>query len=347
MRTIISMSCIMVAVLALVACERSASTSDEPQPTPTPVVMVVTATSDPNAATPTPVVMVVTATPVPQVAAEPTIPPTPTVPLTPTATMTPTMPPTATPTPLPPTATPTPTMPPDAGLVTHGGNMRLAPGSETVVGQVCPDDQFQFTMVQGEWYQIRITQTSVDCVPERVQVGNTGWVHMSLLSAPQVAVVTATPLPTPTPTPTPDVIPINQSQRIGPIRNADREEVFSTEITVKSIKWASQSGYSQPKPGNVFLLVHLRVTNLGPDTQRSVYTSDFEIMTGSGSILGDRLFLDLADDCRLDLVDLVAGGSVEGCVAYEVPDTGKISLIFAPYQYDGYGAGRYLAFPLR
>ncbi len=194
-------------------------------------------------------------------------------------------------------------------------------------------------------YRIQVEQPAADCVPEHVGMGTEGWVHMSLLSEPRIAVLTATPLPTPTPGPM--VFDVNQTQQIGPIWNESRDETYSTAITLQKVLWATESGYSEPKTGFVYVVVYVRVTNNGPDMQRSVYTSDFEVKTGSGSLLGDNGFLDLVDDCDLDLVDLVPGGSVEGCIAYEVPETGRLDLVFAPYQYDSFGAGRYLSFNLR
>jgi hypothetical protein len=202
-------------------------------------------------------------------------------------------------------------------------------------------------MVQGEWYKIHVDQTFAECVPERVREGTVGWVHASLLSSPAVAVTTATPLPTPTHTPTPDFIPVNQSQRIGPIWNESRDEEYSTEITLQKVKWSDGEGYDEPKDGYVYVVAYVRVANLGPDTQRYVSERYFQVLTGSGALLDYDYISGLTNDCDMDTVDLVAGGSTEGCVGFEVPSSGQVSLIFAPYQYNALGDGRYLAFRLR
>jgi hypothetical protein len=52
-------------------------------------------------------------------------------------------------------------------------------------------------------------------------------------------------------------------------------------------------------------------------------------------------------DCDLGMVDLVAGGTISGCVVFEVPETGSLELIYAPYQFGNLEPGRYLSFQLR
>ena len=106
------------------------------------------------------------------------------------------------------------------------------------------------------------------------------------------------------------------------------------------------SGFLEPKTGNVFLLVYVTVNNLGPGTLYSLYTTDFQVRDANGVLKGDT-FLLAAEDCGLDLVDLMPGGVVSGCIGFEVPETGGIELIYAPYQYEGLQPGRYLSFKLR
>jgi hypothetical protein len=70
--------------------------------------------------------------------------------------------------------------------VTNGGNLRsevrVAP--DTVVGQVCLDDQVEILEEQGGWYRIRVFAPAGDCVPERVSAGTEGWISGTLLSQP-------------------------------------------------------------------------------------------------------------------------------------------------------------------
>lgn len=104
----------------------------------------------------------------------------------------------------PATPVPTATLAPDGGRVVNGGFMRETPNGNTIA-QVCPNDSVTFLNTQGEWYTVRVEQIGADCVPDRVQVGNIGWVHQSLLTAPIAAVATTTPLP-PTATPLPQPV---------------------------------------------------------------------------------------------------------------------------------------------
>ncbi len=52
-------------------------------------------------------------------------------------------------------------------------------------------------------------------------------------------------------------------------------------------------------------------------------------------------------ECEMDSVDLMANGSVSGCFGFEVPISGELELIYAPYKYEGLEPGRYLSFKLR
>jgi hypothetical protein len=75
-----------------------------------------------------------------------------------------------------------------AGRVINGGNLRSEPriAPETVVGQVCPQDQVEILTsqeppVQG-WSRIRITTTGTDCDSNRVAIGVEGWLSDTLLA---------------------------------------------------------------------------------------------------------------------------------------------------------------------
>lgn len=252
----------------------------------------------------------------------------------PTATTEPTVAPT-----LPaPTPTVQVVMGPDMGTVTHGGNLREAPGG-AVLGQLCPGDVFTYLHSQGEWYTIRIESVATDCVPDRVKAGNIGWVHQSLLTPPQVAI------PTTTPAPTPEVQAFNQTQTIGPIRQPLSDERYSTEITLLQVRWSKGSGFSAADSGKVYALATMRVKNLGPNGQRNVSTMMFKALDSRGALNDAEHYY--GDDCEMEWVDLTAGGAIEGCIAFEVPEGGKLSLIYAPYLFENLTPGRYLSFTIR
>lgn len=155
-----------------------------------------------------------------------------------------------------------------------------------------------------------------------------------------------TPRPTqpPPPTATPRFSPI--TKKIGPIRETSRDEVFTVNVTVTDIQWSNGGFLSEPKPGFTFLIVHVRVQNLGPGTVHSLYTTDFQVKDANGALRGDSFAPDTSD-CGLDLVDLTAGGSVEGCIGFEVPTTGRLEFIYAPFQFEGLKPGRYVSIVVR
>src|SRR6266508_3284156 len=103
----------------------------------------------------------------------------------------------------------------------HLTEPRISP--ETVIGQLCPNDQVDFLSQQlvgaDRWYRVRLTQRAKDCVSTHVALGAEGWASTILVSDPsypveqyaQVANITlptaivlptATPRPTATPKPT-------------------------------------------------------------------------------------------------------------------------------------------------
>ena len=150
--------------------------------------------------------------------------------------------------------------------------------------------------------------------------------------------------PEPTSTPTPEFQP--QTQKIGPIRDSTRDEEYTVEITLKSIQWSMGDRYAQPKPGNVYAIVDLRVKNLGPGPNRYVGLGDFKVLDANGRLIDDD-YETIIKDCDFEVVDLIAGGSAEGCFLFEVPSSGQVDLIYAPYKYEGLEPGRYLSFNLR
>jgi hypothetical protein len=152
--------------------------------------------------------------------------------------------------------------------------------------------------------------------------------------------------PTQTPAATATPAFAAQTQQIGPIWDSLHDESFSMQITLTDVQWSGGDGYAKPKSGQVFVITYLRVKNLGPGASRSVGPLDFKVLDANGALRDDE-YQTFARDCWLEFVDLIVGGSIEGCIAFEVPDTGEVSLIYAPFRYEGLRPGRYLSFTLR
>jgi len=158
-----------------------------------------------------------------------------------------------------------------------------------------------------------------------------------------------TPRPTNTriPTKTPTATFVVQTKTIGPIYDSLRDCMYSVEITINNVEWFLQAGYSEPKLGNTYVVVHIKVVNQGPGSVRSFGPSDFQVKDAN-NVLRDYEYLSiLRDTCWLDRVDLMKGAILEGCVSFEVPKEGLIEFIYAPFQYEGLEPGRYLSFVIR
>lgn len=154
-------------------------------------------------------------------------------------------------------------------------------------------------------------------------------------------------LPTLTPTVRPTPAFVAQTQKLGPIRETSRDEEYTVQITVRNVNFSSGSGLDKPRSGNVYVVVYVSVQNMGPGTIHSLYTSDFQVKDANGVVRNEDYIYSLARDCNLPLVDLAAGGKLEGCITFEVPSTGKLEFIYAPYKYEGLKPGRYLSFIIR
>lgn len=153
---------------------------------------------------------------------------------------------------------------------------------------------------------------------------------------------TNTPIPTVTSTSTPKI----EVKKLGPIRDSYRDETFTAQISLDSARFTSGSGFSKPKAGYVFVIVEVTVKNLGPSPMHSVSGYGFQVRDSNGA-LRESGYVSEAYECRMDLVDLAANGSISGCIGFEVPIAGALELIYAPYRYEGLQPGRYLSFKIR
>ena len=154
---------------------------------------------------------------------------------------------------------------------------------------------------------------------------------------------TATSVPSPTPVPE---VERNETKKIGPILDSSRSEQYTLEVTLKRIRFSNGDWLTKPKPGRVFVAVDLRFKNLGPGAVRSVSDMDLQVLDANGALQGTA-YTSFGRECDFRLSDLTAGGSVEGCAEFEIPTTGRVELVYAPFRYEGLKEGRYLKFILR
>jgi len=152
--------------------------------------------------------------------------------------------------------------------------------------------------------------------------------------------------PSPTLTPTPVAITINETKELGPIWNSSRDESFIAKITVHQVRYDSGDEFSRPKQGFVYAIVDATVTNLGPSPMRFVGSFSFQVRDANGALRGSTVH-PYYNECEMDTVDLGPDGSVSGCIGFQVPEEGRLELIYAPYMYEGLEPGRYLSFTIR
>jgi hypothetical protein len=196
-----------------------------------------------------------------------------------------------------------------------------------------------------------IDQISLDDLMRYAQIMDTRIVdnppNINLTLLPNITpVVNPTETTTPMAAPTPTSQVIEQSQTLGPIWNETRDESYSVTITVHNVRYSIGEEYNAPRSGYVYAIIDVTINNLGPNPIRSIGPYDFQILDANGALRDDE-YISEARDCRLDLVDLSPGGTISGCIGFEVPVDGKLEFIYAPYRYEGLEPGRFLSFLIR
>lgn len=164
-------------------------------------------------------------------------------------------------------------------------------------------------------------------------------------SEPALPSATWTPTPTARPTNTQTFQP--ELKTIGPVSDSIHDTTYSMQISVTKLAWLLHDTYANPKPGNIYLIVYIQARNLGPGSVRAFGAPDFQVLDANG-IVHDYTYLSATmNTCRLDTEDIIPNGVIEGCVTFEVPETGEIQFLFAPFRNEGLVQGRYLSFILR
>jgi hypothetical protein len=116
---------------------------------------------------------------------------------------------------------------------------------------------------------------------------------------------------------------------------------------VHEVKWWHGDELETPKEGNVFAFVNLSIRNLGPGIAHGIGPSEFQTRDEDGVLRAEEYAAFLRDEYMESGVDLMPDARVSGWVSFQVPKTGSIDLILAPYRTNKFGEGRYLSFKLR
>ncbi len=118
----------------------------------------------------------------------------------------------------------------------------------------------------------------------------------------------------------------NKSEEINSKEEEQQEEEFyiGDEIimgdyilTVDKTENSKGTDYDKPKKGNEFLVISVTIKNNGDD---EIYYNpyDFSVQNGNGQV-NDITFTSIDSDTALNSGKLIAGGSVSGTLAFEVP----------------------------
>lgn len=272
--------------------------------------------------------------------------------LMPSPTSTSTNTPTSTRTPTPsPTATVTIATPTIATVVADGGlSGQLTiyyTNIENANARSCPNTSCDVVKQLSRGTPVGV----VEIVDGENVLGSDKWFHTKLPEGDAYlheSVLGSTPPPratnTPTITRTPTKAP--ETKQLGPIYDSLYNETISVVMTVSSVKFSRGDSFTRPGRGNTFVIVEVSFQNLGPGIARFIGPTAFKVRDSNGA-LRDSAYVPEATYCEMDYVDLQAGGSIGGCIGFEVPETGSLELLYAPYYFDNLEEGRYLRFKLR
>lgn len=100
-------------------------------------------------------------------------------------------------------------------------------------------------------------------------------------------------------------------------------------LTVDKTKKSAGTEFDKPKKGNEFLIISVTIKNNGED-EINYNPYDFTVQNGNGQV-NDITFTMVDSDTALSSGKLIAGGSVSGTLAFEVPkDDKKLLLRYQP-----------------
>jgi len=150
---------------------------------------------------------------------------------------------------------------------------------------------------------------------------------------------TVTMTKTVTPTPTATTIGINNPAKVGEpviVRIKSYGGTKTVEVTVvdyirgekanEMIKDANMFN-DEPKPGHEYLLVKVRVRYIDGSEMLSVNPFDFKVVIGGA--MYDYEWVVMPDETpKLESVDLLPGGKVEGWLPFMVPENQKVLIAY-------------------
>jgi hypothetical protein len=125
----------------------------------------------------------------------------------------------------------------------------------------------------------------------------------------------------------------------------DRGEEYSLEVTLDTVRWFRGS-YRKPLPDHIFVVATVTVTNAGPGVARSAGPADFHARAADDALRAGEYIADIAD-CQLPSRPLQAGESIAGCISFEAPESGRLEIIFMPFDLAPMLSPRWVSFTLR
>jgi Domain of unknown function (DUF4352) len=106
----------------------------------------------------------------------------------------------------------------------------------------------------------------------------------------------------------------NQVAKVGQTITVD-----SVAATLVSAKTLAADEFTKPKPGNQFIVVHIKMVNNGSD-EKDYNPFDFHAKSGSGNITDEEIPPSTyTANNELNSGKLSAGGTVEGDIVFQVP----------------------------
>lgn len=114
-------------------------------------------------------------------------------------------------------------------------------------------------------------------------------------------------------------------------------------ITIYDVEVKKNIGNSEPKAGNVYTIVRMRIKNSGGIG--SYGYGDF-VAVVNGVFVDPESFVSI--DCELGFyVEVMDGATLDKCIVFEVPPTSTFTVIYAPYANDPYNPERSLQWEIK
>lgn len=118
----------------------------------------------------------------------------------------------------------------------------------------------------------------------------------------------------------------------GPAKVGDKITVDDVSCTLMSVKVIQGDEFDQPKAGNEFIVVHVKIVN-NSSSEFAYNVYDFHVKTGSGNVTDPEAVppSTYTANNTLDSGNLTSGGKVEGDIVIQAPKSDhKAELTWAP-----------------